>query len=305
MSKHQAINFSTPSSELFGGGAIFVSGPYEVIEADFRMYDFKRPGNDSLCAYMKLQPLDAEGEASGDEVERFWPLNAKGQDGTIYVEPITPIKGRKGAFSQITLTDSSFGKLSGSSDFMYLHKSAEQAEVDMDAVGNDFSGFEGMKLEFGLLNKPAKAKTAVEEAEGAGDGEKKPNYPKQVVVITGTVGTKKKAAKKTTKPADDDEEAKPAKKAAKKPAAEPETAEEWLKAYLEAEVCTAENDDEEVGHTDHRLNVPKWLAKRDVEPAMVKKVMAIYNDVEDGLPSVLETLGWKYKLKSKSMVKAA
>lgn len=300
----QAVDFSTPMAELLGGGGqIFNPGMYRVVESDFRTYDFKKPNNDTLCAYQKLQPVDADGNDEGDEVERYWPLNAQMRDGSVVIEAITPVKGRKGSFSQITFTAANtHGKIYGASPFGVFLSHCEKAEVDMDAIGNDFSAFEGSVYEYGLFNKPERKRTAVEEAEG--DGDKKPSYPKQEVVIVSVPDKKsKKTAPKAKKEEEDEEEAPKVKSKAKAKKSDPETADEWCKAYLEAEVCTDDNEADGVSHTNHKLNLPKWLNKRDVEPAMVKKVMVIYNDVEDELPALLETMGWEYKAKTKEIVK--
>jgi hypothetical protein len=304
MSK-QAVDFSTPISELLGGGgSIFIAGPYRVEVCDFRMYDFKKPGNDALCLYMNLQPLDADGNDEGEAVERYWPLNEKTRDGKIMVEAITPVKGRKGAWSQIRFTeDNQHGKIYAKSDFGYFLEHCAKAEVDMDAVGNDITAFESQTFEFGLFNKPATAKTAVEEAEGDGD-DKKPNYPKQTVIITGTVEKKgKKTAAKGKSAKDDDEDEKPAKKSGAK-AKKPAGPEALVLEYLESEVCTEDNESEGVGHLDHKLALSKWLAKeKGLDPDDVKAAMKVYNDVEDGLPALLTTLGWSYNKKTKEITK--
>lgn len=304
-----AIDFSTPMAELLGGGGqIFNPGLYTVVESDFRTYDFKKPGNDSLCFYMKLQPVDTDGNEEGEVTERYWPTGEKLRDGSIVLEAISPVKGRKGSFSQLAFTAANtHGKIFGKSDFGYFLTACEKAEVDMDSVGNDITAFEGNTYEFGLFNKPERAKTAVEEAESEGE-EKKPAYPKQTVVIVSVPGKKSKAAGKAkAKPTvEEEDEPKPAKKGKKVVEDEPETAEDWLTAYLKSEICTEDNNDG-AGHMDHKLNVPKWLAKKGCDQAMTSKVMKLYNNVDtddddNKLFAALSTLGWKYKVKTKEFV---
>lgn len=294
MAKHEAIDFSQPLEEIFGGGGgYFTDGTYRTERARFTYYDFnKGPDNSSLCFMAELQALDGAGKDTDDEPKlQYWPLNAKTREGVIMVEPVGPVKGEKGCFQSIRLTDANtHGKLYSRSDFYIWMEAARKAEVDMDAVGNDITSLDGQVFEWGkqLIKDDDKRATAVEQAEG-GDTNKR-RYPKEVVVITAVVGKKgkSKSAAKDKAAAKDEKPA--AKGKGKKDADDPESI---LLAYLEENVCTDDNEDG-TPHLSHKLALSRYLAKDlGKDPAEVKEVMAMYNDTETQLPALLTSLGWE------------
>jgi hypothetical protein len=297
---NKPVDFSTPIGELIGGdSAFFASGMYRCEESYFTMYDFgKGEKNMTLCLRQDLQPLDGNGDDSGEVVTRYWPLNATTRDGAVMVEPISPIKGRKGAWSQIVFTDENkHQKLYGRSDFSTFLKHAVTAEVDMDAVGNDITAFAGKAYEYGLFTLPTDAaadKTKIEEAEDGEDGgQSKRKFPKQVVVIVSTVKAKGKTAKKKPSSGDDEDDA-PAKPTKSKKASGPEG---LIAEYLESKV--EDGDD----HMDHKMRLVNWLVKvKGLDKTETKPVMVIFNDIEDALQPVLKAAGWKLN-KAKEFVK--
>lgn len=313
-----AIDFSAPAEELLGGGGGLINaGYYRVVQSHFMFSKLgEKATREALVLFQKLQPVDKDGEDAGDEIERRWTTNETLQNGDVVLEPINPIKGRKGCYSGLTYTDkNTHQRIYKLSEFGVLLEHMKKNTIDMDEIGNDWTAMEDKIYEYGLYTWPERTKSPVEKAEDdeddeKGAGKKKFNGPKQTIIIVSEFdGKAKKSTKKKKEDDDDDEDEKPAKTKGKssKKNDEPETAEEFLAKYLEEEVCTSENEDDGAGHPDHKLSIPKWLNKQGCDDKMKKAVMGIYNNVEDEdgneFFAILEKLGWEYKAKKKLIVK--
>jgi hypothetical protein len=291
-----AIDFSRPYDELFSGGFEFVPGPYEVMKSGCVYFDFKKPGNDQLCFMMEIKPVD------GEETQmKYWSVGGKLKDGTMLIEPVNPVKGEKGVWAGIRFTENDkHGKLYSRSDFAPFIEQCQKNEVDMDAVGNDFTAFTGNTYEFGLYNvkHTGKAKTPVEKAEGAADAAPAKESHDVIVIV----GVPKKGKKSAPKKADknDDADDKPVAKKSKK-AKGPES---HVLAYIEDVIKKEVKDDDSADWTQHKLNLSRHLSKElGLEADEVREAMAVWNDREDALPALLDTVGLKIN-KDKEIVEA-
>src|SRR5216684_988284 len=171
--------------ESYGGGQVFADGLYRIETSRFGFFDFLKPGNEALCMIQVLQSLDAKGNDQGDAIVQYWPVGDKDRDGTVTVEPCTPVKGEKGLYAQIRLTEANtHDKLFQFSDFAIYMQHLKKAGYDMDAAGNDITSLDGTVTELGRTIKPEKKRSAIAIAEEGDDPNTRPKGPREVIVVT-------------------------------------------------------------------------------------------------------------------------
>jgi hypothetical protein len=280
-----------------GGGTYFADGLYRIESSRFGYFDFKKPGNEALCLILAVQPLDAKGADEGELQVQYWPIGDTDKQGTRTVEPCTPVKGEKGLYAQIRLTEANtHDKLFAFSDFAIFMQHLKKAEYDMDAAGNDITALDGLVAEFGKVVKAAKKQSAVAIAE-EGDKGGAPAQPKEVIVITSIPRVPAKGQAKGTplaanKVIDVKAEKVPDKPAGKGKAKELDP-EQIVADYLVENALTEENEADGTPFLIHRMALSKYVSKDLALPAeAVRAVMAIFND-EAQLGAILTAAGWE------------
>jgi hypothetical protein len=261
----------------YSAGGYFVDGLYRIESSRFGYFDFQKANNDALCLIQQLQPLDG-GKDKGDIKVQYWPVMDKDKEGNRTVEPMSPVKGEKGAWSQIRLTEANkHDKLFGGSAFMKYMSALQKAGFDMDSAGNDITSLDSLVAEFGKLVEKARETTVIEEAEGGGPKKKK-KETYETIIITNIPSTAPTPIKK-----DNEEKPKPGKKSKSL------SPEELVQEYLDAEVCKESNKEDEVAFLSHRLQLSNWLVKeKDCDADTTKAAMGVYND-DKKLSVVLKT----------------
>src|SRR5216684_8628815 len=260
--------------ESYGGGQVFADGLYRIETSRFGFFDFLKPGNEALCMIQVLQSLDAKGNDQGDAIVQYWPVGDKDRDGTVTVEPCTPVKGEKGLYAQIRLTEANtHDKLFQFSDFAIYMQHLKKAGYDMDAAGNDITSLDGTVTELGRTIKPEKKRSAIAIAEEGDDPNTRPKGPREVIDVKATPAT---ASGKTNGKA-------------KKPD-DPETI---VANYLVENALTEDNEADGTPFLIHRMALSKYASKDLALPAeTVREVMAIYND-DAQLGAILTAAGWE------------
>src|SRR6266851_1565988 len=286
--------------ESYGGGQIFADGVYRIETSRFGFFDFLKPGNEALCLIQTMQSLDARGNDQGEPIVQYWPVGDKDRDGTVTVEPCTPVKGEKGLYAQIRLTEANtHDRLFQFSDFAIYMQHLKKAGYDMDAAGNDVTNLDGLVAEFGRTVKPEKKRSAIAIAEEGDDPNAKPKGPREVIVVTSIPKAPAKgkplAAKDSLTSKVIDVKATQVTVSGKtnskpKKQDDPETI---VVNYLVENALTEDNEAEGTPFLIHRMALSKYASKDLALPAeTVREVMAIYND-EAQLGAILTAAGWE------------
>lgn len=281
----------------YAAGGFFADGLYRIEQARFTYYDFNQPGKPRLCMSLALQAI-VDGKDTGDVKMQYWGVMDQDKEGNKTVEPCSTVKGEKGFWSQIRLTENNkHDKLFGYSDFaIFMTNLKKVGKFDMDAAGNDITSLDGITAEFGKVadtSKP-KVKTAVEEAEmtdeeKAAEKKKSDRGPREIIVVV-DIPTKGKTDKKDK--ADKKEEKSEKTPAKSKKGSDEDTAEEIILEFLKEGVLTSDNEEGTPLFT-HKMAMGTFLRKtKKFDADRTEAVMEVFNDSKQ-LSAILTSEGWE------------
>lgn len=289
----EPIDFSGAFEEIFAGGATFVPGDYEVTRSRFTYFDFAGQAKETLCFMQELQPL-ANGKPEGEVQTKYWSLMDTDKKGNRTVEPCNPVKGEKGMFSAVRMTENNtHDQLFKFSNFaIFMEHLKKIPDFDTDTMGNDITSLDGNRFEYGIFvsKTQGKTKTAIEAAEEGEGGDKKAAAKREsydIIVPVAVVTSKGGKGKAADKPAAK-ETAKPAAKGGKAKSDDPLT---LIEEFVNDEVMVEANEGG-VTRISQRLKLGTWLKKKGYEIAQIRDITAKFND-DDTLGALLNANGWE------------
>jgi hypothetical protein len=286
----KAINIFDDDNFSKGQG-IFPDGPTRWESFRFTTFDFGTPGNDQAVLLGMGQPLNPDGSDNGEVRPVRWGCTTK--DGKGDVELVNPVKGEKGTFKGIAISESNkHGKLFGLADFSIFREHLKNAAklnpelLDMDEAGTDITVLDGLVTEVAKYTKPENKKQVAADDDKPKGSEKKAE-PWQVVIISEILDPKtfgKGGAKKKAAPKEAEEEA--PKKKSKKEVELSDDPEEIVEAYLNAELTEDKEGEAPLGV---KVGVSAWALKKGKEGDVAREAQSL---LKANWAALLKSKGW-------------
>lgn len=296
----KAINIFDDENFSKGQG-IFPDGPTRWDSFRFGTFDFGTPGNDQVVLIGQGQPLNPDGTENGEVRPVRWGCTM-GREAVNDVELVGPVKGEKGAFKGIAISESNkHGKVFGLADFAIFRDHLKAAAklnpelIDMDEAGTDITVLDGLLTEVSKFTKPEQKSKVAADTDAKGKAEPAKKAPWQVVVITELLDPKKfgkgGAKPKAKPPVEEDEDDKLTKAKTKTKSKAKEVSDDpddIVAAYLDSELTDDKAGDNPLAV---KIGVSAWAIKTLGKDADVAR--EAQSNLKENMAILLKARGWK------------